>query len=155
MDDGAPGPAGTAGASRAPGSPEAPGSIEATGLELVLDGEGLRLLRPDGSTVRAAPWADVAALAVADPSWAPDLGRGMTVDVISSEGRRTRLFVPARRPGAVAARLRAVARRRRVDPDTPDRRVPAVVAVGVVAVSGALVTWLLLLAGHVIRMAHP
>lgn len=135
-----------------PGAPHGPG---ATGLELVLDGEGLRLLGPGGTTVRAAPWGDVASLAVADPPPATDLGRGVAVTVTSAGGRRTDLFVPARRPGAVAARLRAVARRRRVDPDAPDRRVPAVVAVGVVAVSGALVTWLLLLAGHVLRVVHP
>ncbi|MGH9091911.1 MAG: hypothetical protein ACRDZR_11130 [Acidimicrobiales bacterium] len=135
----------------APGTSAVPGLTGTTGNELVLDGDGLLLLRPNGSTVRAAAWTEVAALAVADPSWSPDLGRGVTVDVTSWDRRRTRLFVPARRPGAVAARLRAVARRHRVDPGTPDRRVPAVVAVGVVAVSGALVTWLLLVAGHVVH----
>jgi hypothetical protein len=134
---------------------DAPPTPVTAGLELVLDGDGVRLVRPDGSTLRSAPWGEVSALAATDPSWSPDLGRGVAVDVTSADGRRTRLFVPARRPGAVAARLRAVARQCRVDPDAPDRRAPVLVVGGLVAASGALVTWLLLVAGHVIRVVHP
>ena len=68
-----------------------------------------------------------------------------------AEGAGWRVFVPARRPGALGARLRRVARRHRVDPDAPDGRAPVVVVAAVVAASGAAVTWLLLAAGHVVH----
>lgn len=72
------------------------------------------------------------------------------VAVTTVDGERHLIAVPSRRPGAAGAKIRATARRHRADPDRPDRRVPLPIVLGVVAVTAALVAWLLLVAGHVV-----
>jgi hypothetical protein len=117
---------------------------------LDLDGEGVRLSRPEGDTLWSAPWSDVSMLGITDEGRLPDGRRGVVVAVTTSDHEDRLIAVASRRPGASAARIRATARRHRVDPDRPDRRVPLLIALGFVVVSGALVTWLLLVAGHVV-----
>ena len=119
-------------------------------LTLDLDDEGIRLSRPEGDTRWASPWADVSTLRTTGEGRLPDGRRGLIVAATTADGESRLLAVGSRRPGAAGARIRAVARRHRVDPDRPDRRVFLPVAIGVVAVSGALVAWLLLAAGHVV-----
>lgn len=72
------------------------------------------------------------------------------VAVTTVDGESHLIAVPSRRPGAAGAKIRATARRHRADPDRPDRRVPLPIVLGVVAVTAALVAWLLLVAGHVV-----
>ncbi|HUA95384.1 MAG TPA: hypothetical protein VMB82_07625 [Acidimicrobiales bacterium] len=117
---------------------------------LDFDAEGIRLSRQDGDLLWSTPWSDVSMLAVTDEGRLPDGSRGLVVVVTTADDGDRQIAVASHRPGAAGARIRATARRRLVDPDRPDRRVPLPIVLGVVAVSGALVVWLLLLAGHVV-----
>jgi len=98
----------------------------------------------------STPWSGVSTLGVTHEGRLPDGSRGLVVAVGTADDGDRQIAVASRRPGAAGARIRAIARRRRVDPDRPDRRVPLLIVLGVVALSGALVAWLLLLAGHVV-----
>ncbi len=130
-----------------PATDDGPSPLE---LALDLDDEGIRLWRQQGSSVWMASWTDISALGTVEDGRLPDGRRGLLVALTTTDGESRVIAVPCRRPGAAGSRIRAAARRRGVDPDRPDRRVPLPIALGAVAGVGALVTWLLLLAGHVV-----
>lgn len=120
--------------------------------DLDIDAEGVRLSQGGSAAPWSASWGEVTALSATDRRPLPDGRRGVVVTVTTGDGGKRSIGVPTRRPGAVAARIGATARRHRTDPDRPDRRVPLLIALPVVAVAAAAVAWLLLAAGHLVGL---
>lgn len=121
-------------------------------LQVSLDDEGVRVVRPDGSPVFGESWDGILEVSVPGYATTPTGGSALEMAVRSTSGSSHRLVVPTSEPSALEGRVVALASRHGVAPDSPDRRPPIVLVGAVLLAVGAVVAVLLLTAGHVIRL---
>jgi hypothetical protein len=129
---------------------DGPGAIANLQLEL---GEGaITLTKEDGVTIWTTPWEEVTEIATPDRADLPDGSKGVVWVVTTRQRRSHRFVIASDDPSALEAALSSSGIEHGVRSDVPDRSVPAIVAVAVLVATAAVVTLLLLMAGHVIHL---
>ncbi len=126
------------------------GPTAVPGLQLDIDTRGLTVAKADGTMVWQVEWTEVAELSTPERSRLPGGQEGVVLAVATHEAREHRFVLPAPDQASVEASLGTVASARGLVPAESGRRLPVVLVVAVVLMTAAVVTALLLAAGHVI-----
>jgi hypothetical protein len=131
-------------------SDEGPTAIPDLGLEF--DGAGITLRKADGDLIWQIDWVCVTAIGTAERSQLPDGSRGVVLEVATTEPRTHRFIVPAGKPSSIEAAIYSLAAARGLPELVNPRRVPPFTAVMVLCAAVAVITVLLLAAGHVFAL---
>ncbi len=121
-------------------------------LVLELGEGGVTLSKEDDVTIWTTPWEDVAEIATPERSDLPDGSKGLVCVVTTRQRRSHRFVIASGDPSALEAALFSFAIEHGVRTDVPERSVPAIIAGAVLLATTAVVTLLLLMAGHVIHV---